>query len=631
MQGDSGNLFFLGDSNKDGHDILNGQGGDDDYDMEDGDDIGLGGPGIEKVAGAGGYDWEVGQGDPQPTNMDLNLPLVGLDVLTVDVRDKFNEVEALSGWKFNDTLRGDDLVPSAVGGAGFVGCDVLDQRGIDRIHGLGALVTPLGDLAPVVASSASGTCQQRGPIWGAGNILLGGAGSDAIEGRGGDDIIDGDRYLSVRLSVRTNPADPNTEIGSAGVEAPGQSAMNSRYLRDANGNLTGPTLQQAVFNGTVDPGNIVAVREILTANNPGDKDTAVYSDTRASYQCTDLSGATPQPLAECPRIWTGGKLEVSHLGGDGVVGGGAAALANDGTDIVENVEELFFSDSAPPAAPTGVTATAGNANAQVGWLPSASPVDSYEVQVLDSNGAQVGALRELVGPPDINIGLLVQGLTNRQTYTFRVRGVNAFGSGDWSLPSNAVTPHANLPAAPGAPNVVPGNHHVEVSWTEPANGGAIITGYEVHVADANGPVGAPRLTTDTTLDVTGLTNGRRYFFSVLAINEEGPGPVSPAVAAVPRTRPGAPHITGLTPRNHGAMVRWAAPADDGGSAITGYRIQVLDVDGRQVGALRQADALTNRLLVNGLQNGRSYTVSVRARNDAGASPWSSAMKVRPHA
>ena len=66
MQGDSGNLFFLDDSQKPGSDILIGQGGDDDYDMEGGDDIGVAGPGIEKVAGASGYDWEiagsVGQG-----------------------------------------------------------------------------------------------------------------------------------------------------------------------------------------------------------------------------------------------------------------------------------------------------------------------------------------------------------------------------------------------------------------------------------------------------------------------------------------------------------------------------------------------------------------------------------------
>ena len=42
----------------------------------------------------------------------------------------------------------------------------------------------------------------------AGNIIIGGNGSDILEGRGGDDILDGDKWLNVRLSVRTDPADP---------------------------------------------------------------------------------------------------------------------------------------------------------------------------------------------------------------------------------------------------------------------------------------------------------------------------------------------------------------------------------------------------------------------------------------
>src|SRR4051812_19910504 len=189
MQGDSGNLFFTDDSQKPGSDILVGQGGDDDYDMEGGDDIGVGGPGIEKVAGASGYDWEIGIGDPQRQDMDLDLPLPALDILTVGVRDRFNEVESLSGGDLNDILRGDDVVPAEVGGGGFIGCDVLDQAGLDRIHGLDALVpeltTPLADVSSL---SASQECPLLdGPVWGAGNILLGGPGSDLIEGRGADD------------------------------------------------------------------------------------------------------------------------------------------------------------------------------------------------------------------------------------------------------------------------------------------------------------------------------------------------------------------------------------------------------------------------------------------------------------
>ena len=214
--GDSSSFFF-DDHNVPGHDILIGQGGDDDYDMEGGDDIGVGGPGVEKIAGAAGFDWQIGVGDPQPQDTDLAQVFVAGGVILPGVRDKFNEVEALSGGNLNDTLRGDDLVPTDVGGGGFVGCDALDAAGVARIKGLNELVTP-GMLtvpaAQLIANTSTHQCLLEGNVWGAGNILLGGGGSDLIEGRGADDIIDGDRYLNVRLSVRTDRANPATEIGT---------------------------------------------------------------------------------------------------------------------------------------------------------------------------------------------------------------------------------------------------------------------------------------------------------------------------------------------------------------------------------------------------------------------------------
>ena len=42
----------------------------------------------------------------------------------------------------------------------------------------------------------------------AGDIILGGDGNDEIVGGGGDDIIDGDKWLNVRISVRSNRTAP---------------------------------------------------------------------------------------------------------------------------------------------------------------------------------------------------------------------------------------------------------------------------------------------------------------------------------------------------------------------------------------------------------------------------------------
>ncbi|WP_341925220.1 peroxidase family protein [Nocardioides psychrotolerans] len=436
MQGDSGNLFFLDDSQKPGSDILIGQGGDDDYDMEGGDDIGVGGSGIEKVAGASGFDWEIGQGEPQAQDMDLALPIPPLGILQVGVRDKFNEVEALSGWKFDDTLRGDDIVPSGVGGAGFIGCDVLDQAGLDRISGLDALVPPLATpLETVVTQSASQDCPiLTGPnVWGDGNILLGGAGSDLIEGRGADDVIDGDAYLSVRLSVRTNPSDPASEIGSASIEGSLQSAMTSQYLRTSTGALTGPTLQQAVFAGTVDPGNIVAVREVLVGS--GGTDTAVFSGPRADYDVTFGPDA----------------ITVTH----------ARGTATDGQDRVSRVERLQFSDEvvnvSAPAAPVIGVATAGNASATVNWtapVADGSPaVTGYEIVISDGT--------VITGIASTATSRVVNGLTNGTAYTFRVRASNVIGTGPLSDPSNSVTPTA--PVGPQITSRTPGVNETGVA------------------------------------------------------------------------------------------------------------------------------------------------------------------------
>jgi Ca2+-binding RTX toxin-like protein len=335
LQGEAGNLFFTDTGTAPGNDIFIGQGGDDDYDYEGGDDIGLAGPGIEKIAGAAGYDWQIGLSENQAQNMDLKLPLVGLDILTADLRDKFNEVEALSGWKFDDTLRGDDFIPADQAGAGFVGCDALDQNGVDRIAGLDALVPAsimTRDSAAIVAASAVGFCPLSGPAWGEGNILLGGSGSDLLEGRGANDILDGDRYVGVHLSIRTDPADPATETGTTDL-------MEHPALTGNFGPATTPgmTLQQAVFAGLLDPSHIVIVRELLDDAPATDNDVAAFSGPAEEYTVTANAN---------------GSLTVDHLAGAGA----------DGIDTLWNIETLRFCDAVDAVtgactAPVDVPAT----------------------------------------------------------------------------------------------------------------------------------------------------------------------------------------------------------------------------------------------------------------------------------
>ncbi len=580
LQGDNG-APFQDDPNKAGHDVMDGDGGEQDFDGEGGDDIMLGGPGIQRAEGMLGYDWFAHKNDPQPGRTDMEFT-GALPPGPAALRDRFDLVEGLSGWVHDDVLRGDDRSATEIVAPGdqpIRAGHALEDSGIARIPGLQSVV-------------GAGVTSYDG-----GNIILGGGGSDVLEGRGGDDILDGDKWLDVRLSVRTDPTDPETETRSA-------DSMNE--------------LEADVFAGNIDPGNIVIVKEIRNGNAAG-TDQAFFSDVRAAYECTDLSGATPQPLTRCPLNPAGARLRVTHI-----------ATIGDGTDIVDNVENLLFSDSAAPLAPTAVTAQAFNASARVTFQPPPSIIESYEVQPLDVSGADVGA-PVIIADPDL-ASVLVTGLTNGQTYRFKVRGRNAFGNGEWSENSNAVTPGAERPGRTGLPTLVPGNGRVAASWAAPGNnGGSPITGYEVRVTDLAGlQVGALRPSPDRTLTVTGLTNGTEYFFEVRAINAQGAGPWTDALGAVPATRPDAPGLVSVSSRNHGALVLWEDPADDGGRAITRFLVQVRTLTGKQVGALRSADRFANRLRVFGLTNGKTYTFRVRAVNSMGESAWSNVMRARPH-
>ncbi len=612
--GDSSNLFFLDDSQTPGHDVLIGQGGDDDYDMEGGNDIGVAGSGIEKVAGASGYDFEIGLGETVAQDADLALPIIGLDILQVGVRDKFNEVEALSGWDKNDKLRGDDAVPSAVGGGGFIGCDVLDQAGIDLIAGLDPLIPPLTTpLADVVNASASQDCPiLNGPVWGAGNILLGGRGVDLIEGRGADDIIDGDRYLNVRLSVRTDPNNAATEIGSASVEGPGQSAMTSQYKRDGAGNLTGPTLQQDVFAGVVNPGQIVAVREIVTPTQPLDCgttpvggpvncDTALFGGPRASYTITGSAAAG---------------FTVNQIGAPVT-----PQKISDGIDTLRNVEKLTFTNANLSLqtivlvhnAPSNVTAAAGTAagTAAVSWTAPAS-----NLNVTAANGRITGyqIVATPVAPSTAPIvtrnsnsatatTFNFTGLTGGVAYTFQVAAVNQFGTGPLSVPSSAFTA-LSAPSAPTALLAVRGDSQASLSWTPGSDGGSPITSYTVTVRTGATVVRTiTGVAPGTSTTITGLTNGTAYNFRLQAVNAVGTSALSTASNNVtPATVPGAPTIGTATQGAVGgartASAVWTAPASNGGITITNYQVSAFDA---------VTGTLLQQTVFNGTVTPRSFT------------------------
>jgi fibronectin type 3 domain-containing protein len=300
-----------------------------------------------------------------------------------------------------------------------------------------------------------------------------------------------------------------------------------------------------------------------------------------------------------------GLLLIQLAGCGGLSSGGSGTNGNNG------------GGATAPAAPTGLLATAGNAQITLTWNASSGATGYYVQRAMVSGGPYTQ-----IAAPAAN-SYTNTSLTNGTTYYYVVSAFNSAGQSANSSQASAtpVAPTAP-PAAPTGLQATAGNAQVSLTWT--ASTGA--TSYHVKRSTTSGgpytQVAAPTTTSDSD---TGLTNGTTYYYVVSALNSAGESANSSQVNATPvaaATPPATPTGLQATPGNAEVSLTWTAS-----TGATSYHVKRSTTSG---GPYTQVAAPTTTSDSDtGLTNGTTYYYVVSALNAAGESANSSQVSATP--
>lgn len=288
-----------------------------------------------------------------------------------------------------------------------------------------------------------------------------------------------------------------------------------KYISNVGGNWTEPTI--------IDSEGEVTIANAITVNENGDEHIAYVdsSDDGVLKYAEKRNG-----------IWMYQKVDLESCGS--II---SMAMDSEGRSHIsyysDNGSLMYANSVTIPSAPTNLTVAIHNGYLTLNWEASVNDggMDLIEYQIYRSNGTSGYVL---LGTVSANTtGYNDSALTNGVNYTYKVKAVNSEGS---SLFSNAAS---GIPCSrPGAVDldVEAGEGSVELSWTEPDNGGGNITSYTIY----RRAEGATNYTIIATVDGDALSykdqavdNGVEYSYYIIASNPAGDGPESQTVTATP--------------------------------------------------------------------------------------------------
>ena len=189
-------------------------------------------------------------------------------------------------------------------------------------------------------------------------------------------------------------------------------------------------------------------------------------------------------------------------------------------------------DTLPPAAPTGLEATAGNGSVSLDWADNSEPdLFSYTIYRSVTSGG---------GYASIATGLSTSAYTdytaiNGITYYYVVAAVDTSANESIKSAQSSATPFLPAPGPPTGLTTIPSNGQVTISWTASTNASSYTV---LRATNGNGPFTtiATGVTGTSYVDTTVLP-GWTYTYAISSSNSSGQSANSASVAITSATAP----------------------------------------------------------------------------------------------
>ncbi|MGI9197160.1 MAG: fibronectin type III domain-containing protein [Candidatus Nanopelagicales bacterium] len=410
----------------------------------------------------------------------------------------------------------------------------------------------------------------------------------------------------------------------------------------SNGLLSGTPMRGQAYSFTVSATAGPGALAVSTATFSGDVASSIAPGAPTSVSATGAAGTATvtwvapaytggSPLVNYVLTWSSdngqtwnswASIPAAQTTYTGALPGGTTyvfrvAAANQSTTGPASTPSNPVTVTASSAAPTNVQGTPGYASVALTWTAPAqtggAPVTGYFIRYSTDGG---GAWAQMPNTGSAATSYTVPNLTSQAGYIFEVAAINSAGTSPWSTASSIIYPVLD-PNAPSDVVGTSGYQSVELTWLPPPNSAVPVTGYNVRYSDDSGATWSVPIATGsaaTTYTYANLTQPDFLIFEVQATSATGVSAWSaPSAPVTAETRSSPPTKLRAFPGNNQVTLTWDPPADLGGGALTGYRVDIRETGSTQW-RIHTASTGTGatRYDATRLVNGTSYDFRVAA-------------------